>query len=461
MEQLKAELLQQDPRIAEAKKLIRAALADQHNTMTAPRPAIAERTTDYETLLTEMAAMRGGALFYPYLGSGMGNGSLVELQDGSIKYDFITGIGAYIWGHQNPEMVEASIDGALEDTVISGNLQQNRSTHTFLQALLKGANRCGSQLDCAFLSTSGAMANENALKLALHHRFPARRVLAFENCFAGRTLALSHITDKAAYRQGLPEAIAVDYVPFYDPAAPEQSTARALAVLKSHIQRHPKQHALMMFELIQGEGSGYTPGHRDFFIALINCLKENETLICFDEIQSFGRTNELFAFQHFGLDEYADIVSVGKATQVCATLYRESLKPGPGLISQTFTSSAQAIHTGTFILNSLMNEGFLGNDGKIAHFSNLFREKLIALSEKYPQLISGPFGYQGMIAMTLFGGDVAKTKAFAMECFKEGLIGFMAGANPVVMRFLLPTGTVTEADIDGACAIIEKVLERS
>ena len=65
------------------------------------------------------------------------------------------------------------------------------------------------------------MANENALKAAFQKRFPANRVLAFEHGFAGRTLALSQVTDKPAYRKGLPETLAVDHIPFFDPARPQ------------------------------------------------------------------------------------------------------------------------------------------------------------------------------------------------------------------------------------------------
>jgi 4-aminobutyrate aminotransferase-like enzyme len=52
--------------------------------------------------LQEFAADRGGKLFYDYIGSGIGNGPLVELADGSVKYDFITGIGVHYFGHSHP-----------------------------------------------------------------------------------------------------------------------------------------------------------------------------------------------------------------------------------------------------------------------------------------------------------------------------------------------------------------------
>ena len=162
---------------------------------------------------------RGAKLFFPYLGSGIGKGSLVELADGSVKYDFISGIGVHHWGHSNATLVEASVDAALQDTVMQGNLQQNAQGAVLAQEILSAANAGGATLSHCFFSTSGAMANENALKIIFQKKYPADRVLAFEGCFMGRTLALSAITDREEYRQGLPATLSVDYLPFFDPDA--------------------------------------------------------------------------------------------------------------------------------------------------------------------------------------------------------------------------------------------------
>jgi len=57
------------------------------------------------------------------------------------------------------------------------------------------------------------------MKLVLQKHAPADMIVAFERNFAGRTLALAEITDKAAYREGLPLSGRVLYVPFHDPTA--------------------------------------------------------------------------------------------------------------------------------------------------------------------------------------------------------------------------------------------------
>jgi acetylornithine/succinyldiaminopimelate/putrescine aminotransferase len=79
-----------------------------------------------------------------------------------------------------------------------------------------------------FMTSSGVMAAENALKMAFQKRAPAHRVIAFEKCFMGRTLSVSQITDKAAYRDGLPKTLMVDYIPFYKADQHERSIEMAV-----------------------------------------------------------------------------------------------------------------------------------------------------------------------------------------------------------------------------------------
>jgi len=458
MGKLAAAALAADARVAEAKRLLAEALRDAQAGITGVRPPDPELRPGYLDTLARFGAERGGALYYAYLGSGLGKGALVELADGSVKYDFITGIGVHYLGHNHPALLAAGVDAALENTVMQGNLQQNVESEALARRLLDGANRKGAAMAHAFITSSGAMANENALKIAFQKKPGSDRVLAFAHGFAGRTLALSQVTDKPAYRQGLPQTLAVDYVPFYDESHPAESTAMAAAALQEHLARYPGRHAAMIFELIQGEGGGYVPGTADFFRALIHPLKAAGVAVHFDEIQTFGRTSELFAFQHFGLDEYADIVTLGKLTQACATLIRAEFKPKPGLISQTFTAPTIAIRSALAILDFIEGQGLLGKDGKIMRLSRHFTDKLRDLARRRPDLAAGPYGLGGMIAFTPLGGHPDRVAQYLKNLFEAGVIGFIAGGTPAKARFLLPVGGIAEADIDTAFPIIERVL---
>jgi 4-aminobutyrate aminotransferase-like enzyme len=449
---LAAYQLASDPRVSEAKALLAAAIIDAQKTIKGIRPPTATLKVTYDKMIADFSSYRGASLWFPYIGSGFGNGVFVELADGSIKYDFICGIGPHYLGHTNPKIVDAAVDAAISNTVMQGNLQQNVDSLELSEMLVKLSG-----LDHCFLSSSGAMANENALKIAFQKNYPAYRVLAFDKCFVGRSLAVSQITDKAAYREGLPPILHVDYVPYFDPKHPEESTKKAVDALKKYIHRYPKQHAIMCFELIQGEG-GFFGGTKEFFTEIMTVAKDNGIAIFADEVQSFGRTSELFAYQHFELQKFVDIASIGKLSQVCATLFTEEYKPKPGLLSQTFTSSTSAIKTSKVILNELVHGGYYGRNGKITAIHDYFADRLAKISSRHPDKIQGPFGVGCMIAFTAYGGDTKLSTDFVHRLFKAGVISFIAGSDPMRIRFLIPVGAITHKDIDNATDIIENTL---
>jgi len=456
--ELIAEALLNDPRLSKARTLLLQAVADHSSRLGSVKPPDPERKEQYKQLIEQFTRLRGGGLYFPFLGSGIGNGTLVELADGSVKYDFISGIGVHFLGHSHPLMIDGAMTAALGDTLMQGNLQQNVQAVRLVQTLVDMAKSGGSALEHCFISTSGAMANENALKLMFHKKRGASRMLAFEHCFCGRTMVLSQITDKPQYRVGLPKVLDVDYVPFFDHAHPAESIDRAVQTLRSHLAKYPGQHAGMCLELILGEG-GYWVGSREFFLALIAVLREHQLPVWIDEIQTFGRTLRPFAFSHFGLDDQVDIVTIGKLTQLCATLFRPELKPEPGLLSQTFIASTAAI-VGAQVILDRMNQGDLfGPTGRINQLRNVLIGKLEEISRRHSGWISGPFGLGAMIAFTPFDGSDATVRELLRRLFDNGVIAFYAGSNPTRLRFLMPIGAVTEEDIQKVCAILEQTME--
>ena len=457
MATLIADQLAADPRVREARELLILALRDHQHKLTgiqAPDPA---RAAEYAKIIADFSQTRAGGLYFPYLGSGVGNGALVELADGSVKYDFISGIGVHYLGHSHPLLVNSGIAAALSDTVMQGNLQQNRNSPPVSSLLLQLAKTAGTKLEHCFLTTSGAMANENALKLIFQRKPGSTRMLAFEHGFCGRTMVLAQITDKPQYRAGLPTTLAVDYVPFFDAADPQGSTENAVAALRSHLNRYPAQHAGMCLELILGEG-GYWLGDHDFFRALLTELKAHTIAVWFDEIQTFGRTSRPFAFEHFDLAQWADVVTVGKITQLCATLFTPEFKPKPGLLSQTFTASAAAIAAAEVILKIIIQGDLFGPGGRNMQVHGMITQRLEAIAARHPQLLRGPYGLGGMIAFTPLDGSEAKVKVVLKALFDAGVIAFYAGSNPARIRMLPPVPVVTQQDIDIVCDIVESTL---
>ncbi|MCA9135236.1 MAG: aminotransferase class III-fold pyridoxal phosphate-dependent enzyme [Planctomycetales bacterium] len=451
-----ADALRKDHRIAEAKRLVADAIKEYGGRLSV-RPPVESLRDSFADLIDRLTAVRGGPPIWPYLSSGLGHGPYVELADGSVKLDFICGIGVHGAGHSDPGMVAAAIDAAIEDTVMQGNLQQNPSSVLMMEKLVALAESSGASLPHCLLSTSGAMANENALKIAMHHNTPANRVIAFENAFAGRTLATASLTDRPNYRMGLPLTVAVDYLPFRDPDDPKRSTQLAVDELHRLLERHPGRYAAFWAEPIAGEG-GYFPGSGEFFTALCEPLKKAGVPIIFDEVQTFSRTSRPFAFQHYGLDQFVDIVTVGKITQVCATLYSSPMKPGGPILSQTFTGSTASIATGLEMLDRLECNGCFGDSGTNMQLASYFQAGLGRLAEKHPDLVSGPFGEGMMVAFTPGDGSFEFAKKLMMQMFDVGLLGFVCGGGPTRIRFLPPPVITTKEHIDHAIDLLGQAI---
>ncbi len=244
-------------------------------------------------------------------------------------------------------------------------------------------------------------------------------MLALDHCFAGRSIALAQLTDKAIYRTGLPTALQVDHLPIFHQEDPQGSIETATRMLKKLLARHPNQYACLWLELVAGEG-GYYPGSREYFKALIDLCKQQNILVIFDEVQTFSRLSRPYAFQHYELDAYADIVTIGKITQVCATLFREELRPKGPLLSQTFTGSSASFATGIAILDELEAKGCFGADGWNMRRHRYFAEKLQGIANRHPGKIGGPFGEGMMIAFTPGKGRPTKPKGSFSDFTSRG-----------------------------------------
>ncbi len=134
-----AQTLHQSSAVNLAIASIIAELTEAQATITAARPATDELSQSFEDCLSRFGKMRGRGALYPYVGSGLGNGPLVELADGSVKWDMINGIGVHMFGHSDPDIIETSIRAAMSDTVMQGNLQFNQEVVKFGEILLNEA----------------------------------------------------------------------------------------------------------------------------------------------------------------------------------------------------------------------------------------------------------------------------------------------------------------------------------
>jgi 4-aminobutyrate aminotransferase-like enzyme len=417
----------------------------------------AQRALDpagYAAAMAELASTRGRPLFLPILLGGTGHGARVRLADGRTILDFIGGIGVYAFGHAEPDLLETAVIAAAGDVVFQGHLAPGPEELRISKLLLAHASP---RLSHAWLSISGAMANENALKMIWQKHAPADRIVVFENSFAGRTTTLAELTDKASFREGLPLRGNVLHVPFYDAARPD-AIQRSLAVLNEHLQRYPGRIAAMLFELVQGEG-GFNVAPREFFVALMERCRSAGLAVWVDEVQTFARTGELFAHRTFGLESHVDLVTVGKILQGSAVLFSKEYNPREGLVSGTYAGATVGMAVGARIIEKLAGEGYLGPQGRIAQLGARVQQRFASLAARMPRAVGPRTGIGAMQAFTPFDGSPAVANAVLKAAFAEGLLVFGAGKDPMRVRMLLPVN-VTDEELDDGFGLLERALHR-
>ncbi len=423
--------LADDPAVeAHVDALVAAVVAAQAG-ITGARPADPALAASFADAMARTAAVRGRGPIMPYLGTGMGNGPLVQLADGSVKWDMINGIGVHMFGHGDPRMVRAAVRAGLSDLCMQGNLTSNADSVAFAELLVQEAAKSSSIAHC-FVSNSGCMVNETALKICMQKTGGAPRVIAFQDCFLGRSITMTQIGDSAAYRQGIPLSTLVDYMPFYDPSLGPRSIEMAVWHLKQYVHRYPGQQACFVMELVQGEG-GFNVAPREFFMALIEVCRAAGIPVWDDEVQTFGRTERMFCFEALDLGRHVDVVTVGKMSQACACLYTADMNP--------------------------------------KHAA--FREHAGRLVDRHPEwfpAVRDAFGREsrsfvggtgGMCRMTPFGGDKDRIMRFLHVLFAEGVMAFYCGHGPYHVRMLPPVGVMRPEQWEPVFEIVERAMAKS
>ena len=429
-----------------AQALIRAVREELDNRALSPEA--------YDKTLRRITRQRGRPLVYPMLSGGRGKGARVFLADGTRKLDFIGGIGVYGFGHSDDDLLETAVAAAATDVAFQGHLLPGAEYVSLTHALLKHA---GANLKHAWLSLSGAMANENALKLIYQKHAPADRIVVFENCFHGRTLATAEMSDRPAFRDGLPLRGNVLQVPFYDPDR-EDSIEGSVAALEEHLRRYPGQIAGMCFEIVQGEG-GFKTAPREFFTALMEHCRSNGVAVWVDEVQTFARTGELYAFRTFDLESWVDVVTVGKILQGSAVLCTKAYNPRPGLIAGTYAGSTVGMAVGVRIIERLEEQGYLGLDGRVAVLGRRIDRRFKSLAKRMPRAIGPSSGIGAMKAFVPFDGSPEIAKTILHAAFEEGLILMSAGSDPTKIRMLPPLNT-TDEELEACFTMLEKAIRR-
>ena len=224
-----------------------------------------------------------------------GKGSWLIDHRGKRHLDFVQGWAVNCLGHCPPEIVKTIATQA-------GRLI-SPSAAFYNDAAIGLAQRLTrlSGLERVFLASSGAEANEGAIKLARKwgslNKDGAWQIVTFVDGFHGRTLATMAASGKAGWDR------------LFEPKVPGFPKAN-LNDLESVRRAIGPETVAIMVEPIQGE-AGVVMAEDDFLRALRSLCDQHGLLLIFDEVQTgIGRTGRMFA------GEYAqvrpDILTLGK-----------------------------------------------------------------------------------------------------------------------------------------------------
>jgi acetylornithine/succinyldiaminopimelate/putrescine aminotransferase len=359
--------------------------------------------------------------------------------DGKRYTDMISGIGVSSIGHRHPKVVKAikdQVDKHLHVMVYGEYIQ---SSSNLLAKKL--ADLLPSSLNCSYFVNSGTEANEAALKLA--KRVTGRTgIISCKKSYHGSTHGSLSISGneikKRAFRPLLPD---VKFIEFNNPHDLEMIT---------------EQTACVIMETIQGDAGVRIPS-REYLQAVRKRCDETGAKLIFDEIQcGMGRTGKLFAFEHFGV--VPDILTIGKA-------FGGGL-PIAAFISsyenmQAFTSNPMLGHITTFGGNPVCCASALATLTVIEE-ENILRGveakgKLIERLLIHPKVRE--VRRMGMMFAFDFDSE-ERVNRIVNECKAKGVICYWFLSHPYSFR-LAPPLTITESEIEEACAVILKAIENS
>ena len=361
-------------------------------------------------------------------------------EPGGKRYlDMISGISVTNVGHRHPRVVDAiksQLDKHLHVMAYGEFIQ---STPNLLAQRL--ASLLPEGLNCTYFVNSGTEANEGALKLA--KRVTGRtEIIAFKKSYHGSThgsLSVSgNEVKKNAFRPLLPD---VRFITFNKVSELEAISNRTAAVI---------------METIQGDAGVRIPD-KAFMLALRKRCDETGALLILDEIQSgMGRTGTLFAFEQFGIQP--DVLTIAKA-------FGGGLPIGAFIASQErmnlFTHNPMLGHITTFGGNPVCCAAAL------AVLDIINDENLLGTVEQKGKRIESAISHPAireirraglMFAVDFDSEDrVQRIVQYALD---RGVICFWFLSHPASFR-LAPPLTITDEEIDEACAIIREAIDRS
>lgn len=363
-------------------------------------------------------------------------GKGIELTDisGEVYKDFFAGIAVSALGHAHSELTEAIADQA------SKLLHTSSVYYVENQALLAEKLCNVSDFDKAFFASTGAEANEGAIKLARKYFYnqgiDRYEIITLNKSFHGRTITTATATGQDKYKKP------------YAPLTPGfvHVDINDIDGLKNAVNEHT---AAIMIEFIQGE-SGVHPVTKEFAQAIRDICDSEGILFIDDEVQTgIGRTGKMFAYQNYGL--VPDIMTLAKAlgggVPISAVLAKDFVASAfnPGDHGTTFGGNPLSTRAGLTVMDVMEKENLCENSAKIGKYIKTRIETELSDAVKEVR------GMGLMIGVELKEPVAKKVNSVLMNEYH-----YLAGVIGDSTFRIVPPLIITKEDADGFIEALKK-----
>jgi predicted acetylornithine/succinylornithine family transaminase len=371
-----------------------------------------------------------------------GRGTRVWDSEGKEYLDFVGGIAVNCLGHCHPKVVIALQKQAQRLLHVS-NLYHIEPQTKLARLLINKS--CA---DKVFFCSSGAEANEAAIKLARKYAkdniaTDKYEIITALGSFHGRTLAALSATGQKKFHKGFePLVPGFKHVPFNDIGALEKTTSSSTCAV--------------MLEPIQGEAGIQMPSEK--YMKNVRKLCDSEgLLLIFDEVQTgMGRTGKLFAYEHF--DVRPDIITLAKGlgggVAIGAVLAKDHVAESfvPGSHAATFGGNPLACAAAIATIETLLEDGFILENCLRA--GKYFMNKLEQLKKEFASIVLDVRGMGLMLGMEISN----PCDSIVHACIDRGILVNCTRGN--VLRFTPPL-IITEKEIDVLIDVLEDVFSKN
>ena len=248
-------------------------------------------------------------------------------------------------GHGNKYYVKSIVDQINKIGFYSNAIKNPLQNELAIK--LANASNCNNY--SLFMCSSGAEANENAIKLASFHNNKSR-IISFKNAFHGRTSAAVAVTDNPNIVAPINSQQKVTFLPFNE-------------IDKVEIELKKNDVSSVIFESIQGVGGLDQPDDK-FIDNLSKLCKKYDVCLIADEVQSgFGRSGDFFGFQKFKIEP--DIITLAKGMgngfPVGGVLINRKIKPKYGMLGTTYGGNHLACAATLSVLHQIKENNLMEN----------------------------------------------------------------------------------------------------